>query len=198
VEVPDSKELKKAYRVVSVLGFAFVFSVFIYAVIVEVLKSNTASFEGMVPGLDINTLRYVFLGVGAAMFFLAKVVRDLMLAAGVAEPTDEAGKAEALSEVAGFMKTLTGKTPTPEELVWKSRFQPHVQRLVSSSVVTFIFCNLIAVLGLTLFFMGWDSADFYVFFLFSLASFAVYFPRYSQWEEWVRRHYINLSGSTAP
>jgi hypothetical protein len=43
----------------------------------------------------------------------------------------------------------------------------------------------VVIYGLMLFLMGGRSSDFYFFMALSLVFFAVYFPRYGQWEEWV-------------
>lgn len=41
--------------------------------------------------------------------------------------------------------------------------------------------------GFVLFVIASSSADFYVFFVLSLALFAVHFPRRDRWEEWARQ-----------
>jgi hypothetical protein len=67
-----------------------------------------------------------------------------------------------------------------------SRYSPDIQRLMTAAVITYALCELIAVLGLALFFLGGSSTDFYVFMLISLFFFSVYFPKYGRWEEWMR------------
>jgi F0F1-type ATP synthase membrane subunit c/vacuolar-type H+-ATPase subunit K len=61
-----------------------------------------------------------------------------------------------------------------------------ISRLQISSIVTFCLCESVAVYGLLVFFLTKDSMDFYIFLLLSLIYFAFYFPRYSQWEEWIK------------
>jgi hypothetical protein len=163
VEVTDDLKLKevlkKGYRVAAIMGWFMAASVLLYAVVVEALKVTLVPFEGFAPSLDIDTFRYVFVGVSAVMFFLAKVVRNRILAVKPKGPAT-GGEGEGS--------------------------KPYIQRLYLASIVTYFFCEVIAVCGLVLFFLGGKSADFYAFFFFSLVGFAVYFPRYARWEEWVR------------
>jgi hypothetical protein len=70
-----------------------------------------------------------------------------------------------------------------------SRYSPDIQRLMTAAVITYAFCESIAVLGLILYFLGGSPTDFYVFMLISLFFFSVYFPKYSRWEEWMKDRY---------
>jgi F0F1-type ATP synthase membrane subunit c/vacuolar-type H+-ATPase subunit K len=151
--------LKNAYRVVSVIGYAMVGSVFIYAVVVEVLKRTLAPFEGFTPAMEIDTFRYVFGGVSVVGFFLIRIIKGRILSAKVPP---------------------TGAGPR------SGGFEPHIQRLFLASIITFVISESVAIYGLILFLMAWNSADFYIFMLLSLVCFAVYFPRFIQWENWVR------------
>ncbi len=175
MEVTDdlklTEGLKNGYRVAAVVGWFMAGSVFLYAVVVEYIRVTFAPFEGMAPALDIDMFRYVSLGVSVAMFFLAKVVRNRILAVKPKGP-GAGGEGEGS--------------------------KPYIQRLYLASIVTYFFCEVIAVCGLVLFFLGGKSADFYAFFFFSLVSFAVYFPRYARWEEWLRNRGGVRSGPTGP
>jgi hypothetical protein len=63
-----------------------------------------------------------------------------------------------------------------------------IQQLAVSSIITFALCEAVAIYGLVLFFIAGNSADFYIFMMLLLIYFAVYFPRYSQWESGQRRY----------
>jgi len=57
---------------------------------------------------------------------------------------------------------------------------------MTAAVITYAFCESIAVLGLVLYFLGGRPTDFYVFMLISLFFFSVYFPKYGWLEEWIK------------
>lgn len=62
-----------------------------------------------------------------------------------------------------------------------------IQKLQTAAMVTFALCEVPAVSGLVLYFIGRSITDFYLFLMISLFSFAAYFPRFGQWEEWYRK-----------
>lgn len=59
--------------------------------------------------------------------------------------------------------------------------------LVTAAVYIFALCELPALFGLVLYFLGRNTADFYLFLLLSLFFFSIHFPKFSQWEEWYRQ-----------
>ncbi len=61
-----------------------------------------------------------------------------------------------------------------------------IQRLLVATIVTFALCESIAILGLILFLLGRDSFDFYCLAGLAMILFILYFPKYSQWEDWIR------------
>jgi len=64
---------------------------------------------------------------------------------------------------------------------------PLIQRLQTAAIITFALSEVPAILGLVLFFLGRSRTDFHIFLLFSLFLFTIYFPKFSQWEEWYRQ-----------
>jgi hypothetical protein len=62
-----------------------------------------------------------------------------------------------------------------------------MQKLAATAIIIFALAESIAIFGLVLFFLTNRASDFYLFLAISLASFALFFPRYSQWEEWMKR-----------
>lgn len=62
-----------------------------------------------------------------------------------------------------------------------------VKRLKIASVVTFVFCELPAIVGLVLFLLGGFHKEFYLLLACSLAAMFVYFPKYEHWESWLKR-----------
>jgi len=155
----ENNDLHKAYRMTMFIGVVMIASVFVYAVVVEVLKKQHEPFGGFAPMGDvISTLRYVLLGVAAVDFFVIRILNTLMLSA---------------------------KTPTRRSAM-VSPFSPEAQRLMTASIVTFALCESVAVYGLVLFLIQGYSSDFYLFMALSLFFYSVYFPKYGKWEEWIK------------
>lgn len=151
-------ELKKAYRIVVIIGIAIVVSVFAYAVVVEYIKATQKPFKGFAPFPEVEFLRYLFFGLAAMQFFLIRFIRGFILS----------------------KKDMTAQFTQGKPSV-------SIQQLTVSSIITFALCEAVAIYGLILFFIAGNSIDFYIFLIISLIYFAVYFPRYSQWEEEMKK-----------
>jgi hypothetical protein len=151
-------ELKKAYRVTMLIGLWMIGSVFAFAIIVEFVKTIGHSIRATSPAPSDVILRYILFGVAAVIFFLIRAINKHLLAGDV---------------------RING-TRT------QSRYSPDIQRLMTAAVITYVFCESIAILALILYLLGGSSADFYVLMLISLFFFSVYFPKYAQWEEWMK------------
>jgi hypothetical protein len=66
------------------------------------------------------------------------------------------------------------------------RPQPTPQRLLTGTVLSLAYCEVSAVLGLLLFVLQGRVFSFYVFLGISLVGMILFFPRYGEWEDWVR------------
>jgi hypothetical protein len=75
---------------------------------------------------------------------------------------------------------------TPDARSRQSGEPPEFGILTTAAVITYALCEAPAIFGLVLFFLGRNSSDFHLFLLCSLFYFAVYFPKFSRWEEWYR------------
>ena len=157
---PNSEtELKRGYRQARFIGTAMVFGVLVYALVVEIMRNNSAfSREPLLPDAA-ESIKYIFLGLALIQFFLIRMIRRRFL---LREP-DQATRLQ------------TGSISIK------------VTRLLISSIVSYVLCEFVAVYGLVLFFITRSPFDFYLFMGISLLYFAAYFPRYVQWEEWVIR-----------
>lgn len=60
-------ELKRGYRVATIIGITMIVSVFIYAVVIELIKKEFAPFQGFSPFPEVEILRYIFLGAVAGI-----------------------------------------------------------------------------------------------------------------------------------
>ena len=149
------------------IGLWMIGSVFVYAIIVEFVKTNANSIGVISPAPSAAILRYVLFGVAAVIFFLIRAINNHFLAGDV---------------------RLTGTGSA-------SRYSPDIQRLMTAAIITYAFCESIAVLGLILYFLGGSATDFYVFMLISLFFFSVYFPKYGRWEEWMKDRFKSAGRS---
>lgn len=70
-------------------------------------------------------------------------------------------------------------------------------RLIRSAIVTGALCEVPGVLGLVLFFLTAQTADFYLLAGMSIIMWAIYFPRRSHWQEWLGSAWRNDDGTAA-
>ena len=59
----------------------------------------------------------------------------------------------------------------------------HLQKM---SMVSATLCEVPVILGLVLFFLSGNAQDFYVLLIVSFLLFVMYFPRFTNWEEWIK------------
>ena len=59
----------------------------------------------------------------------------------------------------------------------------HLQKM---SMISAVLCEIPAMLGLVLFFLSGSDKDFYFLLIVSLVLFVLYFPRYRNWEVWIK------------
>jgi F0F1-type ATP synthase membrane subunit c/vacuolar-type H+-ATPase subunit K len=96
----DDQQLKRRYLTVNFIGLALIGSVFIYAVVVEVLKPALAPFAGfaaLTPD-QVQMLKYVFVALAIADFFLIKFMQKILGSRSVQQLVQAAIITFALSE----------------------------------------------------------------------------------------------------
>jgi hypothetical protein len=156
MELNSDAELKRGYRQARIIGIAMVFSVLVYALIVEIMRINPSfSREPLLPR-GAESVKYLLLGFALIEFFVIRMIRRRFL-----------------SREPGQAITLQGGSVSTR-----------VMRLLIASIMTYALCESIAISGLVLFFLTRRPFDFYLFMGISLIYFAATFPRYAQWEEW--------------
>jgi len=64
-----------------------------------------------------------------------------------------------------------------------------IERLRRTSIITSAFCEIPAIMGLILFLLSGLRRDFYLLLVLSFIFVFLFFPRYSNWEEWVRSNF---------
>ena len=159
-------KLRAAYRVAVIIGLAMMASLLVYAVIVGLFENGSIEFPGTpaLSGKELELMKFALLGVSIIIFFLIGFVNTSILNA-----EGEQGKM-----LDSRPRSATGVAT-------------EFGRLATAAIITYAFCEAPAIFGLVLFFIGRNSSDFYLFMLISLFYFAVYFPKFSQWEEWYRK-----------
>jgi len=157
--------LRSAYRIAVIIGLAMMASLLVYAVIVGLLEKGAVELDApAMAGHSLEPVKFVLIGLTVFIFFTIRVFNIRFL--------------DAEGEQAKLLDPRLPSTPG---------VAPEFARLTTAAVVTYALCETPAIFGLVLFFMGRNSSDFHLFLLISLFFFAVYFPKYSQWEEWFRK-----------
>jgi hypothetical protein len=68
----------------------------------------------------------------------------------------------------------------------KQELQKIVLGLLIMYFCIYVICESIVIYGLILISLSHNSIDFYIFLILGLLSFGIYFPRYGQWEKWIK------------
>jgi F0F1-type ATP synthase membrane subunit c/vacuolar-type H+-ATPase subunit K len=157
-------KLRAAYRVSVIIGLAIMASLLVYTIIVGLFESGSIALSDTpaLLGNGLDLLKYALLGVSAINFIIIRFVNARLLNA------------------AGRRDRVVDTRPRPAA-------GAEFGRLTTASIITYALCETPAIFGLVLYFLGRNSADFYLFLMVSLFYFATNFPRFSQWEEWYRR-----------
>ena len=144
------QDLKRAHQISVILYIAFMVSLGIYVVVVEIYRTNFKDFQGVVESHELSWIRYVFYGLCLTQIFIIRLIRQI----------------------------LTKRLNT-------TKMEALIAHLNKMSILTAAFCEAPAILGLMLFFLNGSPRDFYILIAISSLLFFLYFPRYSNWEEWV-------------
>lgn len=155
----SEESLNKAHRTATLVGLFMVFSVLIYAGVVEFLVRSKDPFAGFSPlPPDVyNMLRMILFILGIIDFALIPFLRKCRLT----------------------MQQGCGSLPADS--------QPNpAGKLFSVSIISMALSESIAIYGLVLFLLNGARVDFYVFFFLSLIAFTAFFPRYERWQVWTQ------------
>ena len=154
------EELNEAYRIMRIVGIGIMASLPILLLIVELLKKQYTPFKGFDPTPGSATVRYVIFGLCFGMFPLIRLL---------------------------WNRIVSGQVPLAVRSGATSRAGILLSRMRSASVVSLALCETVAMFGFVLFLVGGNSTEFYALLALSLVFFAVNFPRYRQWEEFLER-----------
>lgn len=151
-------ELKKRWQLTALIAAAMVASVFIYGLVAQVIGQS-----GSLPGYSgskeqAQMLRLILFAVAIGDSLFSFLIKRFLLAAGAG---------------------------TPEKMREELVVIVLAQKLQVSTIVVLAFCESVAIIGLVLFFLTGNTADFYILLGLSLALFALHFPRFSKWQEFI-------------
>lgn len=143
--------LKKATKTAVIIASFMLVVLFIYLVVVEIIRAQMSPFTGFLEIKNTLFVRYIFYGIAALQVILIRILRGFLL---------------------------------------KKTFSSHKSNLTNSlfkiSLLTLALAEVPAVLGLVLFLLAGLNQDFYILLFVSLFLMFMYFPRYNNWEKWIR------------
>jgi hypothetical protein len=153
----DETNLRNTQKGALLISFAFIFSLVIYAGLVEFLLGDLDPGKGP---LGLGFLRYILMAVAAVEVILMVIVKNRILS----------GETKFIQQP-GLKKDSPG---TNEE--------EFITRLRSAHIVTYALCESIAIYGLVLFFLEKERTEFYAFLGVSFFLMLVHFPKYDDWK----------------
>ena len=164
-------DLKSRYRKAVFIWIDMVFSIFVYAFVIEIVRMNSL-FHRTASPLQVGGMPVLLLlSFAIITFFLIRYIPNQILS-----------------------ERRSGTLASS-----RSPLAPKIGRLFKASLVSDAICESVAIYGLILFLITRNPFDFYVFMALSLIYFAFSFPRYTQWEEWIQEgEWKGSSGVWAP
>jgi len=75
----NREELKRSYKTASMIGITVIASLFVYLIVVEVLRIELKPFRGFAPLPGMSTFRYVFYGLAVLEVLVIRLVQSLLL-----------------------------------------------------------------------------------------------------------------------
>jgi len=153
----DDTNLRNAQKGALIISFAFFFSLVIYAALVEFFLGDLNLGTGSPV---IGYLKYIFIAFAAVEVVLMLIIKNRILS----------GETKFIHQ-----HELEKDPPKPDE-------GEFINRLRSAHIITYAFCESIAIYGLILFILEKDKTIFYAFLGISLFLMLVHFPKYEDWK----------------
>ena len=75
----NREELKRSYKTASMIGVAMIASLFIYLIVVEVLRAQLKPFRGFAPLPEMSAFRYVLYGLAVLEVLVIRIAQSLLL-----------------------------------------------------------------------------------------------------------------------
>ncbi len=152
------EELKRVYRTSMMIGMMMASGIVVYGALVLYFYKPGA--QPLIKPALTGPARLVFVLLSLVQLVVIPVISQIFLGA----------------------KKLPGPAYRHENL-WPG----YVRNLFRASIVTYAICEIPGLFGLFLFFMTKQLGDFFLFAAIYVIAFALYFPRYAQWEYELRK-----------
>ena len=156
--------LKAAYRRTAIISGAIALTLPVYAIVVALFQQMSGAFDGISPAEDSTVLTDVLFLISLATFFLAWRIRNRAFRTAPQLPAT------------GLKETTTVRDS-----------QELLQLLTKTTIVTLVLSESIAMYGLAGFIVTGDARVFHILLTVSCIAFILWFPRYGQWHEWMKR-----------
>lgn len=153
----DDTNLKNAQKTALIISFAFIFSLGIYVGLAEFVLGDLDLGMG---STNLSFLRYVFMAFAVVEVVLMMIIKNRILSG----------------------KTKFVQQPDLEKDSSKPDEGEFINRLRTAHIITFAFCESIAIYGLILFILEKNKTIFYAFLGVSLFMMLVHFPKYDDWK----------------
>ena len=75
----NREELKRSNKTASMIGITIIVSLFVYLIVVEVLRTQLKPFRGFAPLPEMTTFRYVFYGLAVLEVLVIRLLQSLLL-----------------------------------------------------------------------------------------------------------------------
>jgi hypothetical protein len=165
----DDTNLKSAHKTAVVIAYAMMFSLVVYALLVEFFLKDI----DLVTGGEFeqyNLLRIILIVVAAMEVIMMVIIKNRILSGQTSlPPKTSPSHGEASS-------------PDLDKNHKAAKESEFIQRLNSSHIITYALSNSIGIYGLVLFLLGKDKPGFYAFLGTSFFLMMVHFPRYEEWK----------------
>jgi len=162
LEEKDRIILQEGMRTAWIIWAALFVSLGIYLIIAHLIGER-AEF-GNVPESITQLLRYVLMGAGAVILFLARFIRKIMLKGG-----------------AGITSAMSGA------IEQAANTRPVVGRYISALLVSLSLAESVGIFGLVLFFLSKDFQTLYLFVGCSALAMYFYRPKMEELEGLLQR-----------
>jgi len=166
----DETNLKSAYNQAIIISIAFFFSLAVYAGVAEIVLVDIQI--DLDPSVY-SIIKYVFIVIAAGQIIMMLFLKNRIL-----------------SNLAKFSGNTLNQSDTNQSQekgeTQKVDERQFIQRLSSVHIITYAFCESIAVYGIVLFILGKNKTEFYTFLGACAFMMMINYPKYEDWKNWLR------------
>jgi hypothetical protein len=154
-----NQEIRQVHRTACIIGLAFIGSVFTYVILSELLNRGFIALPKPALGVEMDLIKYILIGITILTLFLIRPIKKIMLSGNILLQPPAQGQ---------------------------SRLAAPLQKLMSATIIGYALGEAVAIYGLVYYFLARNINDFYIFIIVSLFILTRHFPRYKDWENWLK------------